>query len=132
MLDNLKQFIKSNESAFILALGVALISLISFSVGRLTAPGFDKQPISMERFAPSSGRQATLNSAFNNTIDNDALQALQERTQGAYVASKNSAKYHLPDCPGAKRIADYNKIWFNSREEAESLGYIPAANCPGL
>lgn len=140
MLDNLKQFIKSNESELMLALGVILVSLISFSVGRLSAPGFDKQPIGMERLAPSSGQQATLNpldfardkSAFNNIIDDDALQVLQERMDGAYVASKNSTKYHLPDCSGAKRIADHNKIWFNSKEEAESLGYTPAANCPGL
>jgi len=132
MLDQIKQFIKSNESELVLALGVVLISLISFSVGRLSAPSFDKQPISVEYLVPSKNQQATLNSAFNNTITSDVLQDLQERGGGAYVASKNSTKYHLPDCSGAKRIAEHNKIWFNSLEEAESLGYTPAANCPGI
>lgn len=49
-----------------------------------------------------------------------------------YVGSKNSDKYHLPDCPGASRIKEENKIWFSSEEEAESLGYTPASNCDGL
>jgi len=110
-----------------LAFGVVLISLISFSAGRLTAPGQEKQPITVERLAPASA-----NSAFKNITNDSTLQDLQGRSEGIYVASKNSTKYHLPDCTGAKRIADHNKIWFNSKEEAESIGYTPAANCPGL
>ena len=127
MLDQIKQFIKSNESELILALGVVLISLISFSAGRLTAPGQEKQTISIEYAAPASA-----NSAFQNITNDSSLQDLEGRTEGAYVASKNSTKYHLPDCSGAKRIAEHNKIWFNSKAEAESIGYTPAANCPGL
>ena len=132
MLDQVKQFIKSNESELILALGVVLISLISFSAGRLSAPGFEKQSISVERLQPTSAKATVGMSAFENTINEDLLQALRDRTEGAYVASKNSNKYHLPNCSGAKRIAEHNKIWFNSLDEAESLGYTPAANCPGL
>lgn len=123
MLDQIKQFIKSNESELMLALGVILISLISFSAGRLTAPNLEKQPMVVEYLKSS---------AFENTTRDIEGQELVDRTEGAYVASKNSNKYHLPDCSGAKRIAEHNKIWFNSKEEAESLGYTPAANCPGL
>jgi len=127
MGDQIKQFIKSNESELILALGVVLISFISFSAGRLSAPGQEKQPISIEYAVP-----AAVNSAFQNIINDSTLQGLEERSEGSYVASKNSTKYHLPDCSGAKRIAEHNKIWFVSKEEAESVGYTPAANCPGL
>ncbi len=138
-LDQVKKFIKSNESEFALSIGVILISLISFAAGRLTAPGADKQPITIERLAPTSVKDkvggplnASLNSAFQNITDDNKLQELQDRSGGLYVASKNSDKYHLPDCSGAKRIAEHNKIWFNSKEEAEGLGYQPAGNCPGL
>lgn len=48
------------------------------------------------------------------------------------VASKNGTKYHLPSCPGAKQIAEQNKIFFTSANEARAAGYQPAANCPGL
>lgn len=51
---------------------------------------------------------------------------------GQYVASKKGTKYHLPWCPGAKAMNEENKIFFNSKEEAEAAGYTPAANCKGI
>lgn len=48
------------------------------------------------------------------------------------VGSKNSDKYHLPWCSGAARIAEENKVYFGSVEEAKRAGYTPAANCDGL
>lgn len=59
---------------------------------------------------------------------NDSLFA----NSGQYVASQKGKKYHWPWCPGGKSIKEENKIWFNSREDAERAGYTPAANCPGL
>lgn len=52
--------------------------------------------------------------------------------EGKYVASKNGTKYHLPWCSGAQRISEANKIWFETKEEAEGRGYTPAANCKGI
>ena len=122
-LYQIKELIKENESELVLALGVILISLISFAAGRLSAPGPEKQPIIVEHLQAS---------AFQNIINEEETQESRERKEGTYVASKNSNKYHLPDCSGAKRIAEHNKIWFTSKDEAESLGYQPAANCKGL
>lgn len=53
-------------------------------------------------------------------------------TSGTYVGSRSGTKYHLPSCPGAGRIKEENKVWFQSAEEARANGYTPAANCPGL
>lgn len=108
-------------------LGVILISLISFATGRLTTPSPAKQPIVVEDI-----NVAHLQSSFQNITSNNNVQELGGGAEGQFVASKNSSKYHLPDCVGAKRIAEHNKIWFSSKEEAESLGYQPASNCPGL
>ena len=49
-----------------------------------------------------------------------------------YMASKNGTKYYLPTCGTAKRIKEENRIWFATKEEAQSAGFGPAANCPGL
>lgn len=130
-IDQIKQFVKSNESEIVLALGVILISLISFAAGRLLAPSPVKQAIYVEQLQAS---------AFQNIIEEDSMQVsstnssnpMRTRKEGKFVASKNSNKFHLPTCIGARRIAEHNKIWFNSKEEAESLGYEPASNCPGL
>lgn len=51
---------------------------------------------------------------------------------GAYVGSKTGKTFHLPWCSGASRIKEENKVWFQSREEAEASGYAPAANCKGI
>lgn len=55
-----------------------------------------------------------------------------EVPSGGYVASKNGTKYHLPWCSGAKQMKEENKIWFQTKEEAEAQGYAPAANCKGI
>lgn len=44
---------------------------------------------------------------------------------GQYVASKNGEKYHPADSGTAKRIKVENKIYFDSKEEAEAAGYEP-------
>ena len=53
---------------------------------------------------------------------------------GAYVASKTGTKYYLPWCGTASRIKEENKVWFETKAEAEAeaAGYQPAANCKGL
>jgi hypothetical protein len=51
---------------------------------------------------------------------------------GRVVASKNGTKYYLPDCAGASRIPDANKVWFVSGAAAMKAGYEPAANCKGI
>jgi len=48
------------------------------------------------------------------------------------VASKNGTKYYAKTCAAANRIKPENLITFESREEAESRGFTPAANCPDL
>lgn len=127
-LDQVKQFIKSNESEITLLVGVILISLISFAAGRLATPTPQKQVIFV------SDQQAFIaeHSAFQHSTSTETLQEKSQQKQDTFVASKNSTKYHLPNCPGAQRIAEHNKIWFSSKEEAEFLGYEPASNCPGL
>lgn len=51
---------------------------------------------------------------------------------GEYVASKTGKSYHLPWCAGAKQIKEENKIYFNTKAEAEAAGYAPAKNCKGI
>jgi endonuclease YncB( thermonuclease family) len=50
--------------------------------------------------------------------------------EGAIIGNKNSKKYHRPDCPGYRDMAERNRIFFKSVEEAEGAGYKRAGNCP--
>ena len=129
MLSQFKNFYK-NQDLFII-LTIILVALISFGIGRLSAPS--KEPVMIKNLEKASVED------IKGDLEKGNLQGakgIQEDKKGTYegkvVGSKNSDKYHLPDCPGAKQISEKNKIWFNSIEEAEKAGYKPAANCPGL
>jgi len=42
---------------------------------------------------------------------------------GKFIASKSSNKYHSPKCDWAKKIANKNRVWFESEAEAKHKGY---------
>ena len=48
---------------------------------------------------------------------------------GSYVGSKNSDKYHKPDCYYVTRILPENLRIFSSKSAAESAGYVPCKRC---
>jgi methylphosphotriester-DNA--protein-cysteine methyltransferase len=50
--------------------------------------------------------------------------------EGAIVGNKNSKKYHRPDCPGYRDMAERKRVFFKSVAEAEAAGYKLAGNCP--
>ncbi len=47
----------------------------------------------------------------------------------AFVASKDSDKYHLPTCKMAAKINSNKQVTFASQEEAEKAGYKPCQIC---
>jgi methylphosphotriester-DNA--protein-cysteine methyltransferase len=46
-----------------------------------------------------------------------------------YWASKNSNKYHYPNCRYAQKIKPSNLVKFNSPEQAIKAGYVPCKVC---
>jgi competence protein ComEC len=49
--------------------------------------------------------------------------------QGEFVGSKNSDKYHYPNCVHASSIKPENRVWFNSIEAAAAAGYVACKGC---
>lgn len=126
MLTKLKNFVKDNGSDIFIILVVILVALIAFGIGRLTVP--KTEPIQIKSLEKASVQDIAPEQAVSVPTDVGTTTS----QGGKVVGSKNSDKYHLPDCPGAKQISEQNKIWFDSIEAAEKAGYKPAANCPGL
>ncbi|MDB4992261.1 MAG: protein of unknown function with transrane region [Parcubacteria group bacterium] len=85
---------------------------------------------------PNPGTDSATNVKLNASQAAAAAAAVPSpnvgNTAGTYVASKTGTKYYLPSCATAKRIKDENKVWFNTKAEAEAKGYGPASNCKGL
>lgn len=49
--------------------------------------------------------------------------------EGTIIGNKSSKKYHRPDCPGYRDMAEKNRVFFKTVEEAEGAGYKRAGNC---
>lgn len=106
---------------------IILVGFVSFGLGRFSLIYENKEPVRIIHpkplYVPTNAQNSpnTLVSAIGEAI-----------TEKMYVASKNGKKYHLPWCSGALRMKEENKIWFASKEEAESRGYTKALNCKGI
>lgn len=114
ILEKIKVWFKENEKDIVLAVGVFLIAVISFGLGILSQK--EQIPVVIE---DSDCATSSAASASNNLA-------------GVFVASQKGSYYHLPQCPSARNISEANKIWFQTKAEAEAMGYKPASNCPGL
>ena len=60
------------------------------------------------------------------------LMTLNIATATTYIGSSQSNKFHYTDCRWAKKINPGNAIYFSSREEAFSYGYVPCKVCKQL
>ncbi len=47
----------------------------------------------------------------------------------SYIGNKNSKKFHLSTCSGAKDIKEQNKVIFESHDDAVENGYTPCKTC---
>ena len=134
-----KAWIESNQKDLFLAATIVLVSIISFGLGKLSAIWPEKQLINITtnyqqhyKAEPSGFRPTTNNNDETRKNTDPPPDNSTPIAKGKYVASKNSTFYHYPWCPGAQKIKEENKIWFQTKEEAENSGYKPAGNCDGL
>jgi len=154
MLSQIKQFVKDNEGDIVLVVGIVLISLISFGGGWLmgisSGIGIDSrgevkiEEVLLEDLQAEAGivgevkeeneksEKEDQNNANKNEEQSENEKERKDQSEKQIVASKNGSAYHYIWCPGAKQIKEENKIYFNSKKEAEAAGYRPAKNCEGL
>jgi deoxyribonuclease-1 len=50
-------------------------------------------------------------------------------TTAGVIGNRNSHVYHRPNCPNAARIAERNRVSFDSETAAKSVGYRPGRDC---
>ncbi len=91
---------------------ILLVGLIAFGLGRLSVLYGERSDVEV--------------------IEEQASGEVLGAESYDFVASKNGSSYHLPWCAGAQTIRDENKVFFDTKEQAEQAGYRPAGNCKGL
>lgn len=47
----------------------------------------------------------------------------------AYVGNRNTRKFHHDHCSSVRQMADRNKVYIDTREEAIAAGYVPCQRC---
>lgn len=55
-----------------------------------------------------------------------------ENSNSKIVASKNGKKYYYSNCKGINRIKPENRIYFETKEQAEAKGLTLASGCKNL
>jgi hypothetical protein len=110
------------DPAIFTSLLLLLVAIASFGLGRQSVTEKATE-------IPDSREITTLNTP---PITESPRIMTASEGEPRYVASKNGKVYHLLICPGAKQINEANKIYFNTKEEAEAAGLRPAANCKGI
>lgn len=133
MLVKLKSFL-ANDLLFYSVLMI-LIAVTSFGLGRLSVTsvkGHEKPLFSKDIVTPAAVVEAISPASTTKAAENLSSPLPKPSQAVVVVGSKSGTKYHLPDCPGAKRIKPANLITFESIQAAKAAGYTPASNCPGL
>jgi hypothetical protein len=121
------------EKNIVLMIGIIIIAIASFEAGFLKGQKNKQDPVIVNQTAcapcvksettsPDSGSPADIQTNNENQLNVDNQEC-------AFVASKNSNKYHLATCSWALRIKPENRICFSSKSEAENRGYVGAKCC---
>ncbi len=84
-------------------------------------------------FAPSDwgtpGDVWTGDAEYVTSSSSSSSSSGSSSSTGIYVGSINSDKYHRPSCYWAGQINPSNEIWFTSKSDAASHGYVPCKVC---
>jgi len=110
---------------------VVLVGIGSFGLGRLSALEASKQGLIIHPPGDANAIAEPVGWLDAQSATSDSAPKAADVPHN-YLASKNGTKYYLPDCPGAKKIAVQNQIWFATAALAAAAGFEPAANCKGL
>lgn len=50
-------------------------------------------------------------------------------SNGRIIGNQNSKIYHAPGCPSYGKVAEQNRVYFDTKQKAEAAGYRAARNC---
>lgn len=111
---------------------IILVGLGSFGLGRLSTSD-NNSGISVEytkepSLPTSSNAISALETLQNTKIEPNTPKAPKAQF-GAYFASNRGSKYYSIGCSGGKTLKPENKIYFQTKEEAEKAGYEISNTC---
>ena len=67
--------------------------------------------------------------AYNTYSNTHSDNSKSSSDAGSYIGNSNSGKFHLSTCTWGQKTAEHNRVYFNSRNDAVSQGYVPCKAC---
>ena len=132
-ISHAKSWWEENELNAITGLAFVFVGILAFLLGRISIVSETKNPLIIEVPNAVLQKQAETEKSGSLTYlalsDSGMAQSSgipEAERRGEYVASKNGAYYYTANMYMATRISPKNRIWFNSRKEAEKRGLKPA------
>lgn len=148
-MQKIKQFLESEKGKdFLIFVVFILVSFGSFYLGRLSK-NEPKKPINIE-YVPMEANvlksiqkdqnttKTTQNKPTETASSQKTTQFLKDNPNlnkedivisKAFFASSRGKKYYPIDCSAGKSIKLENRVYFASRQEAESKGYEQSSSC---
>ena len=132
----IRVFWEKYEKKVVLAAGLILVAVISFEAGILQGHKLEQKTLVIEKApkamveAPKVQETSILGvQSSNPEAKNTQAESATSNKECLFVGSKNSDKYHKPDCRFAKNIKPENLVCFKSEDEAKSKGYVGDKGC---
>ena len=122
------KFVKQSEGLFLI-MSAILIGGSGYLIGNINAIESnlsDIQVVYPDAIAIKTDTQ------IQGVQENQPTDNLSTISTGKIVASKNGKRYYYPNCNGLNRIKAENRIYFETKEQAESKGLTLASGCQAL
>ncbi len=122
--DNIEKSNSVAQTAFnraFIPIFIILVGLGAFGLYKLSIIEKNRVPVTIEMIELPTSTTTSVTKVPEKSSTNIVL--------GPYVASRGGKTYYPIGCTAAQRLSEKNKIFFQSKEEAERFGYILNKSC---
>jgi len=125
------KFVKHIKS-LLLIMSAILIGGSAYLIGNMNALESNLSEIQIVYPDAIAIKSDTKVEEINSTEVSSANNQETNLATGNIVASKNGKRYYYPNCGGINRIKPENRIYFETKEQAEAKGLTLASGCKEL
>lgn len=126
------KFVKQIEGSMFVVSAI-LIAGSAYFIGNIQANDSQKSEIQIV-YPDAIAIKSSINSNVTEPTSVQEGSNVKEvqKADAKIVASKNGKRYYYANCGGINRIKQENRIYFNTKEEAEVKGLTLASGCKAL
>jgi hypothetical protein len=125
-LENIKNFFKNHQDKFILTIGFILVCAISFAAGRISVIS-KSEPLEIDEsnILENTNSKEDIKAEEPKEENKDTTPiSKKEENEGVFVGNIENNKFYPFNSEEVGNIPEDNKMWFDSKEEAEEQGYV--------